>query len=110
MYSLELQKIYFPLVFNMQKKKKRLLIKLSPCIYRFAKGVMVKGILKFRVPCHPVEAVPIVLERGTVILARHTISSVRYFFPEQKKGQKIRKTLPKHKTKLKKIEIGESPY
>jgi len=32
MYSLELQKIYFPLVFNMQKKKKRLLIKLSPCI------------------------------------------------------------------------------
>ena len=67
---------------------------------------MVKGILKFRVPCHPVEAVPIVLERGTVILARHTISSVRYFFPEQKKGQKIRKTLPKHKTKLKKIEIG----
>ena len=33
MYSLELQKIYFPLVFNMQKKKKRLLIKLSPCSY-----------------------------------------------------------------------------
>ena len=31
MYSLELQKIYFPLVFNRQKKKKRLLIKLSPC-------------------------------------------------------------------------------
>ena len=32
MYSLELLKIYFPLVFNMQKKKKRLLIKLSPCM------------------------------------------------------------------------------
>ena len=35
---------------------------------------MVKGILKFRVLCHPVEAVSIVLllERRTVILAKHT--------------------------------------
>ena len=79
---------------------------------------MVKGILKFRVPCHPVEAVPIVLERGTVILARHTnqhnmlptddfLRSLLFSpYWEQKKCRKICKTLPKHKTKLKKIEIG----
>ena len=79
---------------------------------------MVRGILKLCVPCHPVEAVPIVLERGTVILARHTnqhnmlptdnfLRSLLFSpYWEQKKCRKISKTLPNHKTKLKKIEIG----
>ena len=52
MYSLELQKIYFPLhvVFNMQKKKKRLLIKLSPCAVKKQKEIFTLWILSSHNP------------------------------------------------------------
>ena len=49
MYSLELQKIYFPLVFNMQKKKKRLLIKLSPCNFSTSRFVLPMALWKLQI-------------------------------------------------------------